>query len=210
MKVEWLHLNITNKLSPISEGVTKIWINSQPCKGINLTTWHTQAGGHHEWQQFTTWPKSQAGSYLALVSSSSCMPRWTHRGWPERYPIIHLWSEVRYRPTHRYTKLLSLGIPYVLYALVQFNCLFIRAQPTWALIDTGGGYHLGASNIRSDHSPCFPSSIIHFPLIAPPDLQLCHSINYSCSQHSTLEPRYKRPKSRKWSLPLDFYQNSIH
>jgi hypothetical protein len=29
--------------SPISEGVTDVWINSQPYKGINLTTRHTQA-----------------------------------------------------------------------------------------------------------------------------------------------------------------------
>jgi hypothetical protein len=34
------------------------------------------------------------------------------------------------------------------------------------------GYHLGASNFRSDHSSSFPSSILHFPLIAPPGLQL--------------------------------------
>jgi hypothetical protein len=46
-----------------------------------------------------------------------------------------------------------------------FKCLFIQMQPTWALIDTGGGYHLEAPNIRSDHSPSFPSSILHFPLI---------------------------------------------
>jgi hypothetical protein len=43
MKVELLRLNTVNKTSPISEGVTEIWINSQPCKGINLTAWHTQA-----------------------------------------------------------------------------------------------------------------------------------------------------------------------
>jgi hypothetical protein len=43
MKVELLHLDSANKPSPISEGVMEIWINSQPCKGINLTTRHTQA-----------------------------------------------------------------------------------------------------------------------------------------------------------------------
>jgi hypothetical protein len=90
------------------------------------------------------------------------------------------------------------------------KCWFIRTQLTRALTDTGGGYHLGALNIRSEHSPSFPSSILHFPLIAPPDLQLCHSINYSSSQHSNLEPGYKSNKSRLWSLPLDLYQSSIH
>jgi hypothetical protein len=48
-----------------------------------------------------------------------------------------------------------------------FKCLFNRAQPMWALIDTGGGYHLEALNFRSDHSPSLPSSILHFLLIAP-------------------------------------------
>jgi hypothetical protein len=43
-----------------------------------------------------------------------------------------------------------------------FKCLFIRTQPTRALIDTGGGYHFKALNIRSDHSSSFPFSIL-FP-----------------------------------------------
>jgi hypothetical protein len=43
MKVELLHLGAANKPSPISEGVAEIQINSQPYKGINLTTRHTQA-----------------------------------------------------------------------------------------------------------------------------------------------------------------------
>jgi hypothetical protein len=156
-----------------------------------------------------TWSKSRVGSYLTLVSSSMCMPRWTHRGWPNTI-LYNIHKEVGYRPTRWHTKLLSLGIPYVLYASVHFKCLFIRTQPTRALNDTGGGYHLGAPNFRSDHSTSFPSSILHFPLIAPPGLQLCHSINYSSSQHSTLEPGYKSPKSHEWSLPLDFYRSSIH
>jgi hypothetical protein len=51
-----------------------------------------------------------------------------------------------------------------------FKCLFIRIQPTRALTDTGGGYHLEAPNIRLDHSPSFPFSILHFSLIASSDL----------------------------------------
>jgi hypothetical protein len=45
------------------------------------------------------------------------------------------------------------------------------------------GYHLGALNFRSDHSSSFPSSILHFPLIAPPSLILNHSIIYSILNH---------------------------
>jgi hypothetical protein len=88
--------------------------------------------------------------------------------------------------------LLSLGIPYVPYVSVHFKCLFIWTQLTWALNDTGGDYHLGAPNIRSDHSPSFPSSILQFPLIAPPGLILNHSIIYSNSQHSFHEPGYQK------------------
>jgi hypothetical protein len=65
-----------------------------------------------------------------------------------------------------------------------FKCLFIRTQPPRALTDTGGGYHLGAANFRSNHSSSFPSNILHFLLIAPLSLILNHSINYSSSQHS--------------------------
>jgi hypothetical protein len=43
MKVELLRLDSANKPSLISAIVTEIQINSQPCKGINLTTRHTQA-----------------------------------------------------------------------------------------------------------------------------------------------------------------------
>jgi hypothetical protein len=43
MKLIILRLDSANKPSPTSGGVTKIRINSQPCKVINLTTRHTQA-----------------------------------------------------------------------------------------------------------------------------------------------------------------------
>jgi hypothetical protein len=81
--------------------------------------------------------------------------------------------------------LLSLRIPYVLYASVHFKCLFNRTQLTQALIGTGGGYHLEALNIRSDHSSSFLSSILHFPLIAPPGLQLCQPFDHLAKPHRT-------------------------
>jgi hypothetical protein len=43
IKLIILHLDAANKTSPMSEGVVEIRINSQPCKGINLTTRRTQA-----------------------------------------------------------------------------------------------------------------------------------------------------------------------
>jgi hypothetical protein len=53
-------------------------------------------------------------------------------------------------------------------------------------------YHLGPQNFRLDHSSSFPSSIPRFLLIAPPSLIINHSINYSGSPHSNLEPRYRK------------------
>jgi hypothetical protein len=66
-----------------------------------------------------------------------------------------------------------------------FKCLFIRTQPTRTLIDTGGGYHLKALNIRSNHSPSFPSSILHFLLMAPPGLQLYQPFDHLTKPHRT-------------------------
>jgi hypothetical protein len=147
--------------------------------------------------------KSRAGSYLALVPSSTRMPRRTHCGWPDTIPYnIH--KEVGYHPTRRHAKLLSLVIPYVSYASVHFKCLFIRTQPTRALIDTGGDYHLGALNIRLDHSSSFPSSILHFHLIAPPGLQLCQPFDHLAKPHRTSIDR-KGPIMSVFQ-PLIFYR----
>jgi hypothetical protein len=89
--------------------------------------------------------------------------------------------------------------------------MLVHSNPTDASLNRHRrGYHLRAPNIRLDHSSSFSSSILYFPLIVPSGLQLCHFINYSSSQYSTLKPGYKIPKSHKWNLPLDFYQNSIH
>jgi hypothetical protein len=139
---------------------------------------------HHEWQQFTTRSKSRAGSYLALVPSFTCMPWRTHYGWPDTI-LYNIHKEVGYRPTRWPVKLFSLGIPYVSYAWGHFKCLFIWTQLKRALIDTGGGYHLNALNFRSDHSSSFPSSILPFPLIAPPDLQLCQPFDHLAKPYRT-------------------------
>jgi hypothetical protein len=147
--------------------------------------------------------KTQVRSYLALVPSSTRMPRRTHRGWPNIIPYnIH--KEVAYRPTQRHMKLLSLGISYVPYASVYFKCLFIWIQPTRALIDTGGGYHLGAPNIRSDHSSSFSSSILYFSLIASPSLQLYQSFDHLAKSHRTSIDR-KDPITSEFQ-PLIFYR----
>jgi hypothetical protein len=105
-----LQNDCNEQVLPISKGITKTQAN------LNLARVETWQHGtcrleeHYEWQQFTTWSKSRARSYLTLVSSSTRIPRQTHRGWPDTIPyIIH--KEVRYRPTRWHTKLLSLWDP---------------------------------------------------------------------------------------------------
>jgi hypothetical protein len=85
-----------------------------------------------------------------------------------------------------------------------FKCLFIQTQTTWALTDTGRGYHLGALNFRSDYAPSFPSSILPFPLIAPPGLQLCQPFDHHAKPHRTTIDR-KGPIASGFE-PLIFYQ----
>jgi hypothetical protein len=84
-----------------------------------------------------------------------------------------------------------------------FKCLFIGTQPTWDLTNTGEGYHLGALNFRSDHSPSFPSSILPFPLIAPPGLQLCQNLDHLAKPHrASIDTKYPIASGFQ---PLDFY-----
>jgi hypothetical protein len=111
-----------------------------------------------------------------------------------------------YRPTHRHIKLLSLGIPCPI-CISTFKCFFIWAQPTRPLTDTDGGYHLGALNFRSDHPSSFPFSILLFPLIAPPGLQLCQDLDHPAKPHRTSIDR-NGPIASGFQ-PLDFYRLPI-
>jgi hypothetical protein len=142
-------------------------------------------GWHHRWQQFTMWPRRWSGPTSPYCTSSTHMPRWIHRGWPMHYLDVHPLGMVGYLPSRRHTTLVSLGIPYVPYVSVHFNCLFNRVQPMRALIDIGRGYHLWALNFRLDHSPSFPSSILHFPLITPLGLQLYQPFDHLAKPHRT-------------------------
>jgi hypothetical protein len=67
-------------------------------------------------------------------------------------------------------RLLGLPGPYHRHAIVMFNtCL--QGPTERSLIDTGMGYNLGGVGLPRTHSPTFPTSCLHFPLMAPPGLQ---------------------------------------
>jgi hypothetical protein len=163
MKVELWHLGAANKPSPISEGVMEIRINSQPCKGINLTTWHTQARRAPWGATIHDEVKETIRAHLTLVHVFHAHAS-TNTPWVE-HTLSH-YTSVRYgriasvSVAHDATQF---GDSICAICVSTFKCLFIGTQLTRALTDTGRGYHLGAPNIRSDHSPSFPSSILHFP-----------------------------------------------
>jgi hypothetical protein len=66
-------------------------------------------------------------------------------------------------------RLLGLPDPYHRYAIDTFN-ICSRGPTERSLIDTGGGYNLGGASLPHTHSPTFPTSCPHFPLVAPPGL----------------------------------------
>jgi hypothetical protein len=169
----------------ISKSVVEIRINNQPCKGINLTTRCTQAMRASRVATTHDEVKEMIKAHLTLVHVfyvyASVDTPWVAQA-------------LSYFTSVRYGRIASVSVAHDVtqfgdsicpVCVSIFKCLFIWTQPTWALINTGGGYHLEALNIRSDHSPSFPSSILHFPLIAPPSLQLCQPFDHLAKPHRT-------------------------
>jgi hypothetical protein len=197
IKLRILRLDSKNKLSPISEGIANIRIDNQPCNGIDQTTRHPQAQRTPRVATVHDAVKETIIAHLTLVHvfhayASVDTPWVTH--------ALSHYTSVR----QRHTTLLSLGILYVSYVLVHFKCLFIWTQPAWTLNDTSGGYHLGALNFRSDHSPFFSFSILYFLLIASLDLQLCQPFDHLAKPHKTSIDR--KGSITSGFQPLVFYR----
>jgi hypothetical protein len=185
MKLKILRLGAANKPSLISESVMKIRINSQPYKGIKLATWHTQAQRAPRVATIHDEVKETIRAHLTLVHvfhayASTDTPWVAHA--LSHYTSIRYGRIASVSMAHDATQFGDSICPV---CVSTFKCLFIQTQPTRALTDTGGGYHLEALNIRSDNSPSFPSNILHFPLIAPPGLQLCQSFDHLAKPHRT-------------------------
>jgi hypothetical protein len=165
MELIILPLNTTNKPSPMSDGVTEIWINNQPYKGINLTTRHTQARRAPRVATIHDVTK-KPGQVLPRPSAVFHVYASADTPWVAQtlshYTSVK-WGKVSSNSsTHEATQFGNSICPV---CVSTFKCLFNMAQSTRALIDTGGGYHLKALNFISDHSSSFSSSILPFPLI---------------------------------------------
>jgi hypothetical protein len=128
MKVELLLNDRNRQVLPISEGIVETRANLNLVREITWQHDTREPWRQHEWQQFMTRSKSQAGSYLTLVPSFTRMSRQTHRGWPNTIPYnIH--KEVKYHPTRRHTKLLSLrDLIKISYAPVHNSNLLIGVR----------------------------------------------------------------------------------
>jgi hypothetical protein len=169
MKLIILRNDCNGQVLPISEGIMETRANLNLAREITWQYDTHEPQRQDEWQQFTTWSKSQAGSYLAQVPSSIRMPRRTRNGWPDTI-LNNIHKEVRYRPTRWHTKLLSLWDP-IKSPMCQYTTQTCSSGPDGrSLTDRGGGYHLRAPNIRLDQSSSFPSSILYSHLISPPGL----------------------------------------
>jgi hypothetical protein len=122
MKLIILRLNTVNKPSPMSEGVAEIRINNQSCKGINLTTRHTQTRRAPRVATIHDVTK-KSGRVLPRPSAVFHAYALADTPWVAR-TLSHYISVKRGKlssnsSTH---ELLSLGISYVPYAPVHFNC----------------------------------------------------------------------------------------
>jgi hypothetical protein len=198
-----LCLDSMNKPSPISEGFTEIQINNQHCKGIDMTTRHTQAQRIPRVATVHDAVKETIRAHLTLVhvfhTYASVDTPW----------VAHALSH--YTPI-RYGRRASISVAHDATQFGNSICLvcvstfqMLHSDPT----DVGlkrhkRGYHVGAPNFRSNHSPSFPSSILHYPLIALPGLQLCQPFDHLAKLHRTSIDR-KGPIVSGFQ-PLVFYQ----
>jgi hypothetical protein len=207
MKLIMLCLGAANKTSLIFESVTEIRINNQPFKGINLTTQHTHAQRAPRVATIHDVTK-KPGRVLPRPSAVFHTYASADIPWVAR-TLSHFtsmkWGKVSSNSSKH--KATQFGDSICPVCVSTFNCLFIQTQPTQALIDSGGGYHLEALNIISDHSPSFPSNILHFLLSASPSLQLCQPFDYLAKPHRTSIDR-KGPIARGFQ-PLVFYWQPI-
>ncbi len=173
MKVELLRLNTANKPSSISEGVVEIRINSQPCKGINLTTRHTRARRaprvatvHNAVKELDrVLPHPSAVFHAYALADTPWMAR----------TLSHCTTMKRGKAlsnslTHKATQFEDSIYP-VCASTFQ---MLVHSDPT----DAGHNQHRRglppwSSEFLIRPLSTFLSSILQFPLIAQPGLQLC-------------------------------------
>jgi hypothetical protein len=211
MKVELLHLNTANNPAPMSEGVVESRINNQPCKGINLTTRHTQAR-RAPWVSIVhDVVKEMIRSHLTLVhvfhTYASGDTPW----------VAHALSH--YTPV-RYGRIASVSAAHDATQFGDSICpvcistfqILVQQGST----DAGLNRHVRGLPPWSSEYQIRP--LLFLPIQYSPFSPNCHDRSpimpfYQLYKFSTFLSRTrvsKSPKSHEWNLPLDFYRSSIH
>jgi hypothetical protein len=134
------------------------------------------------WQLFTSSHEVETSLYTQK-KSWQLKTDWPSRrlGWPHSSSHVtglESGKEVSAQWLHSYLSLLG---PYHQHGIGTFKtCSW---GPTYrSLTDTGGSYNLGGTGLPHSHSLTFPTSCLHFPLIAPPSLHF--------NQVLTTKPKY--------------------
>jgi hypothetical protein len=131
------------------------------------------AGGSHTWQPFMR--RRQIWTNPPALEKKGSQHNPQHVSWPIRGSIPSFPPEpaneaggVSQAPDG--DQLLGLPGPYHRHAIGTFNtCSWGPTERS--LTDTGGGYNLGGAGLPHTYSLTFPTSCLHFPLVAPPGLQ---------------------------------------
>jgi hypothetical protein len=94
---------------------------------------------------------------------------WPIRGFIPSFSPVPAIEAVGVKPPSVGNQLLGLPGPYHRHAIGTFNTCS-RGPTEWSSTNLGGGYNLGGAGLSHTHSPTFPTSCLHFPLMAPPGL----------------------------------------
>jgi hypothetical protein len=101
-------------------------------------------------------------------------------------------------------RLIGLPGPYHRHTIGTFNTCS-RGPTEQSLVDMGGGYNLGGASLPHTHSPTFPTSCPHFPLMAPPGLHF--------NQAPAIKPNrwvFKERMATTWSFDHLAIYRSLH
>jgi hypothetical protein len=162
MKLIILRNDCNGQVLPISEGIAETR-QFKPCKGNNLTTWHTRPGRTPRVATVHNVVKETIRTHLTLVhvfhTYVSVDTPWVAHALSHfisvRYGMIAFISAA-----HKATQFA--GSHKISYESVHNSNLLTGAR--WSVLNRHRrGYHLEVLNFRLDHSPSFSFSILHFP-----------------------------------------------
>jgi hypothetical protein len=149
----------------------EILINNHLARENNLTTWHMWAMKATRVATFRDdYQRVRTGCYLTLVPSSTRKAHQVVRGVARTLSLLSSMKRGKVSSNSATTKLLSFQGHYCLYASVHNSKLVAGGTTDVVLNWHRRGYHLRSSEYHAAHSHSFPSSILHFFLVAPPSL----------------------------------------